>query len=212
MQAQGILVAVGRRPNTQGLFGPQVTVQMERGRIVTGPDFSTSIPNIRAIGDVASPIQLAHFASAQGIAAAEIIAGRQSSVDLSVVPSCVYTDPEIASVGLSADEAKAQGIAVQTGKFLMAANGKTIIEGKDRGFIKVVCDAESGALLGAQLMCARATDLISEFANGISNRLTAEQMRRVIRPHPTFSEAVSEAFEDIEGQAIHIAPKRRPTK
>lgn len=212
VQAQGILVAVGRRPNTQGLFGPQVTVQMERGRIVTGPDFSTSIPNIRAIGDVASSIQLAHFASAQGIAAAEIIAGRQSSVDLSVVPSCIYTDPEIASVGLSADEAKAQGIAVQTGKFLMAANGKTIIEGKDRGFIKVVCDAESGALLGAQLMCARATDLISEFANGISNRLTAEQMRRVIRPHPTFSEAVSEAFEDIEGQAIHIAPKRRPTK
>ncbi len=94
----------------------------------------------------------------------------------------------------------------------MAANGKTIIEGKDRGFIKVVCDADSGVLLGAQLMCARATDLVSEFANGISNHLTAEQMRRVIRPHPTFSEAVTEAFEDLEGHAVHVAPRRRPAK
>ena len=212
VQAQGILVAVGRRPNTKGLFGSEVSIQMDRGRIVTENDFSTSLPNIWAIGDVTSSVQLAHLASAQGIAAAERIAGHQSSVDLSVVPSCIYTDPEIASVGLSADEAKAQGIAVQTGKFLMAANGKTIIEGKDRGFIKVVCDAESGVLLGAQLMCARATDLIGEFANGITNHLTAEQMRRVIRPHPTFSEAITEAFEDIEGRAIHIAPKRKPAK
>ena len=95
---------------------------------------------------------------------------------------------------------------------MMAANGKTLIEGKDRGFIKVVCDEETDVLLGAQLMCARATDLVSEFADAISNRLTAEQMRRVIRPHPTFTEAVTEALEDLEGQAIHAAPKRRLAK
>ncbi len=212
VQAQGILVAIGRRPNTQELFGPGISPKMDRGRIMTEPDFSTSIENVWAIGDVASSIQLAHLASAQGIAVAEIIAGHKLSPDLSTVPACIYTDPEIASVGLSADEAKAQGISVQTGKFLMAANGKTIIEGKDRGFIKVVCDADSGVLLGAQLMCARATDLVSEFANGISNHLTAEQMRRVIRPHPTFSEAVTEAFEDLEGHAVHVAPRRRPAK
>ena len=90
------------------------------------------------------------------------------------------------------------------------ANGKTLIEGKDRGFIKVVCHSETGVLLGAQLMCARATDLISEFSQAIVNQLTVRQMRQVIRPHPTFTEAVTEALEDLEGHAIHVAPKRRP--
>ena len=90
---------------------------------------------------------------------------------------------------------------------MMAANGNTLIEGTDRGFIKVVCDAETDILLGAQLMCARATDLVSEFTQAIVNRLTAQQMRRVIRPHPTFSEAVTEALEDLENHAIHAAPK-----
>ena len=212
VQAQGVLVAIGRRPNTESLFGPGIEPQTERGRIVTNDDFSTSLENIWAIGDVTSRIQLAHLASAQGIAAVERIAGHSPSIDLSLVPSCIYTDPEIASVGLTADEAKAQGLSVKTGKFMMAANGKTLIEGKDRGFIKVVCDEETDVLLGAQLMCARATDLVSEFADAISNRLTAEQMRRVIRPHPTFTEAVTEALEDLEGQAIHAAPKRRLAK
>ncbi|MDD3193526.1 MAG: dihydrolipoyl dehydrogenase [Oscillospiraceae bacterium] len=210
--AQGVLVAIGRRPNTEGLWGPDLSPEMERGRIVTAADFSTSLENIWAIGDVTSRVQLAHMASSQGIAVAETIAGQALSVDLSVVPSCIYTDPEIASVGLSADEAKERGIAVKTGKFMMAANGKTQIEGKDRGFIKVVCDEASGVVLGAQLMCARATDLVSEFADAIVNRLTSEQMRRVIRPHPTFTEAVTESLEDLEGHAIHVAPKRRPAK
>ena len=93
---------------------------------------------------------------------------------------------------------------------MMTANGKTLIEGKDRGFIKVVCHSETGVLLGAQLMCARATDLISEFSQAIVNQLTVRQMRQVIRPHPTFTEAVTEALEDLEGHAIHVAPKRRP--
>ena len=207
VRAQGVLVAIGRRPNTEGLFESEMTPEMERGRIVTSEGFSTSLEQVWAIGDVTSRIQLAHLASAQGIAVAERIAGHTPSVNLSLVPSCIYTDPEIASVGLTADEAKAQGISVKTGKFMMAANGKTLIEGTDRGFIKVVCDAETDILLGAQLMCARATDLVSEFTQAIVNRLTAQQMRRVIRPHPTFSEAVTEALEDLENHAIHAAPK-----
>ena len=152
-------------------------------------------------------MQLAHVASAQGTDCVELLAGNEPVIDGRYIPSCIYTDPEIASVGLTADEAKAQGISVKTGKFMMAANGKTLIEGTDRGFIKVVCDAETDILLGAQLMCARATDLVSEFTQAIVNRLTAQQMRRVIRPHPTFSEAVTEALEDLENHAIHAAPK-----
>ena len=212
VSAQGILVAIGRRPNTQGLFGPGVSPEMDRGRIVTDETFATSLDQVWAIGDVTSRIQLAHMASAQGIAVVEAIAGHPASVDLSVVPSCIYTDPEIASVGITADEAKAQGIAVKTGKFIMSANGKTLIEGKDRGFIKVVCAEDSGVILGAQLMCARATDLVSEFSSAIVNRLTASQMTQVIRPHPTFTEAVTEALEDLDGHAIHAAPRRRLAK
>ena len=210
VRTQGVLISIGRRPYTESLFGPGIAPEMERGRIVTKEDFSTSLEQIWAIGDVTSHIQLAHLASAQGIAVAERIAGHTPSVDLSLVPACIYTDPEIASVGLTADEAKEQGISVKTGKFMMTANGKTLIEGKDRGFIKVVCHSETGVLLGAQLMCARATDLISEFSQAIVNQLTVRQMRQVIRPHPTFTEAVTEALEDLEGHAIHVAPKRRP--
>lgn len=210
VQAQGVLVAIGRRPNTKDLFAPGVSVELERGRIVTGDDFSTGLADVWAIGDVTSKIQLAHVASAQGISVVEKIAGQAPSIDLSVIPSCIYTNPEIACVGISEEEAKERNIAVKSGKFMMAANGKTLIEGTDRGFIKVICAADSGVVLGAQLMCARATDLISEFANAIVNGLTVQQMTAVIRPHPTFTEAVTEALEDIDGHAIHAAPKRRP--
>ena len=212
VSAEGVLVAIGRRPNTAGLFGEGVAVEMDRGRIVTDEKLMTSMENVWAIGDVASRIQLAHTASAQGTAVAERIAGVNPSVDLSVIPSCIYTDPEIASVGITADEAKAAGIPVKAGKFLMSANGKTLIAGTDRSFIKVICHAETDVVLGAQLMCARATDLISEFASAIVNKLTAEQLRSVIRPHPTFTEGVTEALEDLEGHAIHVAPRRRPTR
>jgi len=212
VSAEGVLVAIGRRPNTAGLFGEGIEIEMDRGRIVTDETLRTSMENVWAIGDVTSRIQLAHTASAQGTVTAERIAGAEPSVDLSVIPSCIYTDPEIASVGITADEAKAAGIPVKAGKFLMSANGKTLIAGTDRSFIKVVCHAETDVILGAQLMCARATDLISEFADAIVNKLTAAQLRSVIRPHPTFTEGVTEALEDLEGHAIHVAPRRRPAR
>ncbi|MEA4919411.1 MAG: dihydrolipoyl dehydrogenase [Clostridiaceae bacterium] len=206
--ADGILVAIGRRPNTKGLLGSGVELEMERGRIVTGDHFETSMKNVYAIGDVTSKIQLAHVASAQGIVVSEIIAGKEPSVDLNVVPACIYTNPEIASVGITSDDAKAQGIAIKTGKFIMSGNGKSLIEEQDRGFIKIISEEATGKILGAQLMCARATDIVSELSSAIVSGLTVENLSKVIRPHPTFTEAVSEALEDIEGHAVHIAPKR----
>lgn len=205
--AEGILVAIGRTPNTEDIFVGQAALEMNRGHIIVDENFKTSIDNIYAIGDVIGGIQLAHVASAQGIAAIESMIGKKRSIDLNIVPGCIYTNPEIASVGLSLDEAKQKGMNAKTGKFSMMANGKSLIEMQDRGFIKVVFDADTDLIIGAQLMCARATDLISELSIAIVNKITREQLLSVIRPHPTFTEAVTEAVEDVEGCAIHSLPR-----
>ncbi len=207
--AEGILAAVGRKPNTQGLFGEPFSVECERGAVTVNDRFQTSVPSVYAIGDVIRGIQLAHAASAQGSNAVCAMLGKPAAVNLNVVPSCVYTEPEIACVGMTADEAKAKDIAVKTGKFLMSANAKTVITRQERGFIKLVFEEKTGVLLGAQLMCARATDLIGELAAAVANGLTQEQMASVIRPHPTFCEGITEAAEDAEGTAVHILPKLR---
>lgn len=197
VQGEAVLCAIGRRPNTEGLFGPNFSLEMERGRILVDDAFQTSVPGVYAVGDVSSRVQLAHVASAQGKACADRLAGRERTVDLTLVPSCVYTDPEIACVGLTADEAKAADRPVKTGKYVMFSNARTQIAGSERGFIKVVADGESGVLLGAQLMCQRATDMLSQFTAAIANRMTAEQMLAFIRPHPTFEEGAGEALEDL---------------
>lgn len=208
--SQYILSAVGRVSNTDGLFGDGVSVDMERGKILVDEHFETSMKGVYAVGDVIKGIQLAHVASAQGTCVAEELAGRKPSIDLSIVPSCVYTDPEIASVGITEEEAKEQGIDVVTGKFIMTANGKALITKEERSFVKIVADASSQRILGAQMMCARATDMIGEFGTAIASRLTAEQMLRAMRAHPTYNEAVAEALEEVTGEgATHIAPKKK---
>ncbi len=207
--AQQVLVAIGRRPNTQGLFAEGFEVACERGRIVTDENFRTSVDSIYAIGDVTSKIQLAHMASAQGICAVHIIAGQKPPIDLRYVPGCIYTDPEIASVGITEDEAKQQGIPLKKGKFLMTGNGRSLIDEQERGFIKVLAHQETDVILGAQLMCSRATDIVAELATAIVNGLTCAQLAGVIRPHPTFCEGVTEAVEDVHAMAIHLAPKKR---
>lgn len=207
--AQQVLVAIGRRPNIQGLFAEGFEVACERGRIVTDENFRTSVDSIYAIGDVTSKIQLAHMASAQGICAIHTIAGQKPPIDLRYVPGCIYTDPEIASVGITEDEAKQQGIPVKKGKFLMTGNGRSLIDEQERGFIKVLAHQETDVILGAQLMCSRATDIVAELATAIVNGLTCAQLAGVIRPHPTFCEGVTEAVEDVHAMAIHLAPKKR---
>lgn len=197
-KADGILIATGRRAFTGGLITDESSQEirelaMERGRIVTDEKYETSVPGIYAIGDVTGGIQLAHAATAQGRSAVAHMAGEEMAIRTELVPSCVYTNPEIGCVGISADEAKAQGIEVITKKYLMTANGKSILSLQERGFIKVVADSSSHRILGAQMMCARATDMISQFAVAIANELTMEDVAKVIFPHPTFSEGISEA-------------------
>ena len=197
-RADGILIAAGRRAYTGGLITDESSQEvkdmaMERGRIVTDETCETSVPGIYAIGDVTGGIQLAHAATAQGRNAVAHMAGENMVIRTDIVPSCVYTNPEIGCVGISADEAKARGIEAVTKKYIMSANGKSILSQQERGFIKVVADSDSHRILGAQMMCARATDMISQFAVAIANELTLEDMAKVIFPHPTFSEGILEA-------------------
>lgn len=202
--ADAVLVATGRRANTDGLCAPEVDLGLERGGIPVDDRFQTCVPGIYAIGDaVKGSIQLAHAAAAQGINAVSILAGKEPPMDLSVVPSCVYARPEMASVGRTEAQCKEAGIPVKTAKYLTGSNGRSLIAGAGRGFIKVVYDGESGAVLGAQLLCERATDLVGEFASAVSRGETLEDMARVIRAHPTFAEAVGEAAEAGLGLSIH---------
>ena len=207
--AAGVLIAIGRKANSKDLFSPEVSVQYDGNNLKVSDSFETGIPNIYAIGDVIRGKQLAHAASAQGIAAVERMCGKEISIDLSVIPSCVYTTPEIAAVGMSEEEAAQAGYSVKIGKFPMLGNCKTMIAKAERGFIKVIADAGTERILGAQLMCERATDLVGEFSSAIVNGLTLKDLSSVIRPHPTFGEAVTEALEDAMGMAIHLMPKRK---
>ncbi|MBR4879652.1 MAG: dihydrolipoyl dehydrogenase, partial [Clostridia bacterium] len=142
VESEGVLVCIGRRPCTENLFDG-VTPEMNRGFLVVNDKFETTVPNVYAIGDVIGGIQLAHKASAEGLAAVEMMCGNENHTDLSLVPSCLYTSPEVACVGITADQAKADGIAVKTAKYVMSGNGKSIITREERGFIKVVFDAET---------------------------------------------------------------------
>ena len=193
VEVDGILVAVGRRANTDGLFGEGMEISTDRGKILVNENYQTNYSNIYAIGDVIGGIQLAHVASAEGINAVAHMVNEKLPINMGAIPGCVYTNPEIATVGLSKEEAEAAGISVTTHKYAMAANGKSVLSNPERGFIKVVAEAETGKILGAQMMCARATDMISEFGTAITGGMTLAEMRSVIRPHPTFSEGITEA-------------------
>ena len=192
LDADGILVCVGRKPFTDGLFGPGFGVAEERGRILVDEHFETSCPGLYAIGDVTGGMMLAHAATAQGRCALAHMQGQPSPVSM-IVPACVYTNPEIATVGLTLEEAREKGLQADSRKYPMSANGKSLLSQQERGFIKAVYEKESLRLLGAQLMCARASDLISEMTQALVRGDTLPQLASVIRPHPTFSEGISEA-------------------
>ena len=219
-KGEAVLMATGRRAYLDGLFDEAMVevvdpaalnektdeeinalvmdggkVKTFRGAILADKDGRTAVPGIYVIGDAkARNIQLAHVATAQAINAVSVIAGEKPPVDMDTVPSCIYTDPEIATVGLSEEEAKERGIEVKTSKVTTGSNGKCLIEGAESGFVKLVMD-EKGVIIGAQLVCPRATDLIAELALAVSKKLTAEDLAAVVHPHPTFSEMILAAAE-----------------
>ncbi len=199
MRAEGelVLCAIGRRPCTEGLFDSGMAVEMDGRRIAVDERYQTSVKGVYAIGDVSSPVQLAHVAAAQGAACAGFIAGRDCCVNMSIVPACVYCKPEIATVGLSEAAAKEAGIPVKTAKCTLFSNARTMISGSGRGFMKLVAHAGTGAIVGAQLMCERATDMISQLSQAIANQMTPRELLKAMRPHPTYEEALGDALEKL---------------
>ena len=204
LPADKILVAVGRRPNTEGIGLEIAGVKVVGGFITVDKQMRTSAPSIFAIGDVAGQPMLAHKASKEAEVAAEVIAGHPAEMDVQVIPAVVFTDPEIASAGLTADEAEKRGLKVKVGKFPLAALGRAIANHDTDGFAKAVVDAESGLLLGLHVVGTSAGDLISEAALAIEMGATAGDLGMTVHPHPTLSEALMEAAKAAQGEAIHI--------
>ncbi len=209
-EAEKVLVSVGRKPNTDGLFADGFFVKTERGYIAANKNGETSVNGIYAAGDVVMGLpQLAHAASASATNTVKAMFGEPTVYDIGVVPSCVYTSPEIASVGLTEKEAAELGINVVAGKFIMSNNARTLIATDERCFIKTVFDGDTEKIIGAQLICERATDLIGELASAIANGLTDKQLLAAVKAHPTYSEGIAEAVEDAFGGAIHTAPRKK---
>lgn len=211
VEADRILVAVGRRPQLEGLFedreAPPLSVQ--NGGIWVDDQCRTSLPGVWAIGDVTGGIQLAHFASAQGVMVAELIAGHRPQQALDAVPACIYTQPEIAAVGLTEAQARERGYEVRSHKVLLSGNARHLIEGAGRSFIKLVADARHEVLLGAHLLCPRASDMIGGFAQAIVQKTPLRELAGFIQPHPSFAESIREAYEGLLGASVHEMPKWR---
>lgn len=202
--AEYVLVTVGRRPNTDELGLEIVDMKLtERGYIEVDEKGQTSVPHIYAIGDIVAGPALAHKASYEGKVAAEAIAGHPSVVDYKAMPAVVFSDPEIAGVGLSETEAKKEGYEVAIGKFPYAANGRALSLGSAEGFVKVVGDQKTGLVLGAQVVGPEASNLIAEIGLAIEMGATLEDIALTIHAHPTLAEMVMEAAEGALGQAIH---------
>jgi len=208
VDADQVLLAVGRSPYTEGLGAEVAGVKLERGRVVVDDHLRTSAQGVWAIGDVIGGIMLAHVASYEGICAVENIAGHARIPDYHAAPNCVYTDPEIAHVGLGEKEAKDRGIEVKVGRFPFAAAGRALTLGQTEGFVKVVADAPTGRILGVHIVGPRATDLIAEATLAVQNGLTLDQLDLTMHAHPTLPEAIMEAALAAQGRAIHIANRR----
>lgn len=197
VSADGVLLAMGRKIHTEGLFDEDTSEEVraiaaDGQPIETDEHFMTRVPGIYAVGDVIGGLQLAHKAMAEGRSAVAFMNGGSSRIDQNVVPTCIYTDPEIASVGLSASEAKKLDLPVLSRKYTMGANAKSVLTQQERGFIRVIADKETHRLLGAQMICDRATDMISQFSQAISRGLTLEALASIIYPHPSFAEGIGE--------------------
>jgi dihydrolipoamide dehydrogenase len=200
-----VLVATGRRPYSSDLGLEALGIARgDHGKIVVNDRLQTSLKGVYAIGDVTDIKQLAHFASAQGKAAAEIIAGHPAQTNWRAVPAATFTSPEIASVGLTEREARAEGRELKVGRFPFRAHGRNIAEGEVAGFVKLVGDARSGQVLGAHIIGARASEIIHECSLAIAADLNARDLAHAIHAHPTLTEALGEAAEDVEGMAVHI--------
>jgi dihydrolipoamide dehydrogenase len=204
IDADKILVSIGRRPNTENLGLEAAGVKTERGYIVADDQLRTNVGGIYAIGDVIGGMMLAHKATKEGEVVAEIIAGHKAAMDVRTIPAVVFTDPEIASCGLTEDEARAKGHTIKVGKFPFAALGRALGANDTEGFCKVIVDAKTEEILGAHLVGNGATDLIAEMTLAIEMGAVAQDINLTIHAHPTLAEGLREATAAAIGEAVHM--------
>ncbi len=204
VEADLVLVAVGRRPNTEDLGLEAAGVRVERTGIPVSKRMETNIPGIYAIGDVTGGMQLAHVASLGGEVAVENALGHGNTLELKTVPGCVYTDPEIASVGLTEEQARLVHTDVRVGRFPLIGSGKALTYGDNSGFVKVISEGRSGELLGLHIMAPHASDLIHEGGLALALDAATDDLARTVHGHPTLGEAIREAALAVRGSAIHL--------
>lgn len=203
-KAEKLLISVGRIANVEGIGLENTEIKIEKGAIVTNSFFQTKESHIYAIGDCIGGLQLAHVASHEGMVAVEHIASENPDpIDYSLISKCVYSNPEVASVGLTEDEAKEKGLDVKVGKFSFRAIGKALVFGESDGFVKIVADSNTNDLLGVHMIGPHVTDMISEAGLARVLDATPWEIGRTIHPHPTLSEAIGEAALAVDGKAIH---------
>jgi len=199
-----LLVSVGRKPYTDGLLGDGSGVQLnQKGQIEVDGQSRTTAPGVWAIGDCVRGPMLAHKASEEGMAVAELIAGKPAHIHFDTVPWVVYTDPEIAWVGKTEQELNAAGVDYRSGSFPFAANGRALAGGQGLGLVKMLADAETDEILGVHIFGANASELISECVVAMEFQGSSEDLATIVHAHPTLSEAVHEAALHLDGRAIH---------
>ena len=203
LNAEILLVATGRKVNSENLGLDRLSIKQNGDVISVNENFETNIPGIYAIGDCNGQAMLAHAASAQGVAAVEHALGHKAFYNKDVVPSCVYTSPEIGAVGLTEEQAKEADIPYYVGSFPLAGNGKSLIEGYTDGFVKLIFEKEYDSLIGAHIIGPSATELIAELTLAMSMEATVDDIIATIHPHPTVNEAIMEAALDAKNRAIH---------
>ena len=204
ISAQQVLMAVGRGPSLKGIDTEALGIKTERGAIVTDDTLKTSADGIYAIGDVNGKAMLAHTASMEGIVAVKNICGEKAVMDYTKIPSAIYIQPEIASVGLTEKQAAEKYDKIKVGRFPLLANGKAKVAGEERGLVKVITEAKYGEIVGVHMYCIHATDMIAEAVVAMKLEATAEEVAMAIHPHPTVSEVMHEAMHAVSGRAIHF--------
>ncbi|MFZ4772761.1 MAG: dihydrolipoyl dehydrogenase [Chlamydiia bacterium] len=200
-----VLQSIGRKPTTHGLDPAKGGIELdEKGFIKTGADLQTSIPGVYAIGDVTYGPMLAHKASHEGIALVETLLGHAASYNLYEVPNVIYTHPEVAHVGLTEEDLKSQSIAYKVGKFPLKANSRGLVEGDDKGFVKVLVDEKTERLMGATILCLHASEMLPMFQLAIHLKLKTAEIKHLMIAHPTLSESLIEAILSADKQSLHF--------
>ena len=204
IMVDSVLLAIGVVPNLQGVFSEKCKVELDRGYIKVDENYQTSLPQVFATGDVVGPPWLAHVATFRAVQAVNGMFEHAKPIPLDSFPGCTYCQPQVASIGLTEEKAKEEGVAYKVGKFPFAASGKAVAVNHPEGFVKIIVGEKYGEILGAHIIGSDATELITEYGLGMKLEATVDEIHQTIHAHPTMSEALAEAAASVHGEAIHI--------